>query len=281
MRQEFDNVFALGDRLRVGREPVLWGFASGLGTGFVVGAFASGVLSLLAPALFPPTQPRTISPAAIASGVGSLAAGLVFLRAGGPLAVLLYVLYSLATILPTIPGQQLFCERSGRDAESCRALALYTTTLVDRWPSWAGLAVGVLASGVLGTRPGPNAALRAAGAYSLISALSGFGFALGSLVAPQMAQDIAGILALSAFIQVVAGVLAGGLLARASASGTILVLLAVLLPAVLAARSQIGAGAAPGESLEIALARWSGVALPVLAAVFMLAARTLERRRAR
>lgn len=273
MREEFPVLTRLG-RPEIAVEPLWWAFLAGLGAGPVVGGIVRIAFLWLGPLLFPPTRPHPdwLTVNTIVVTVSVLAVGAVLMRAGGVVAVAVYLGYELARQLAALPGRALFCKNAGANlpptVTGCDFLALVT----EHWVTWLGLLIGA-AIGLLflRTREGENGLLRAAGAFSfvlvVVSTLVGLAF-LGR-------NDTQNpMLALFTIANVIGGGFAGTLLARERLAAA--VLLAVLI-------------VAPGVSLALPLAlqspntpslllRWSGVYVPGLAALALVTARGYVRK---
>src|SRR5690348_8267086 len=114
MRDEFPILTRLG-RPAIAVEPLWWAFLSGLGAGSVLGGIARIALLSLGPLLLPPTRPypEWLSVNTIVLAVTTLATGAVLIRAGGVVAVAVYVGYELVRLLVALPGRVLLCEKSG------------------------------------------------------------------------------------------------------------------------------------------------------------------------
>jgi hypothetical protein len=253
-----------------------------MGAAFVVGGIVRLAALSFAPYLLAPTQlrPEWLTPSAVADAAAAIAAGAVLVRAGSTYALLLYLTFELLRIVAGIPGRLIFCERAGLQgfgAAGAQPIPGVTcnvpSMLLGEWPTVAALALGaVLAPALLSSSgDGANRMLRAAGAFALIATVSGM--ALG--ITPQWSsldQQFT-LTNLMTVVQLIAGVVAGVLLARAPlAAALLIVLLLIGLPAALEPAST-------QEPAEFTTMRWAAVYMPVLAGVAILAARGYVRRR--
>jgi hypothetical protein len=279
-------------RLSVARESPWWAFLSGMGAAFVVGGIVRLAVLAVLQFLFPANEPRPadvfvlfldgwLSTAALAETSAAIAAGAVLMRAGSVYALLLYIAFELLRLLGGIPGRLTFCERSALPGQpppsefTCDIPSL----IVGEWPMVGALVVGALASRAILTSSGggANRMLRGAGAYGLLAAV--FSIVLG-LTTQNVGQDhqVASV-HLMTIAQVIAGGVAGVILARASlAAAVLIVLLLIGLPLSFAlpnALSPVGGGSEPAE---FAMMRWAAVYIPVLAGAAILAARGYARR---
>ena len=283
-RAEFPSFSAALARVRlpaVARESVFWAFLSGLG----ISAIVAGIVllaTLAAPdALRDPARPWPFGATlhSIGTVAAHVAAGAVLLRAGGPRALLLYVVYSAATVLVSLPGVLLFCERSGgsglRDG-SCNVPLVYIAA--GRAPEWIGVALGAALARFVPVRgEGANPTLRGAGAYSLTTFILTVPFSL--LSGSGLFNDPSTGALLFMVVFGVAGAVGGVVLADAPFSGALLIALAILGPAIGLTVPLLRTGGPAGEPLEFTLGRWSAVLTSLLAAVAILAARGYVRGR--
>ena len=261
-------------RPTVAVEPLWWAFLSGLGATPIFGGITRLLFLWLGPILLPPTleHPEWISVNNLVVAVGAVAAGAVLIRAGGAVAFALYVGYELLRALAALPGRLALCASTSqlpRQVTGCDYLSLVS----ERWVTWVALLIGAALGIVwLRGRGGENGLLRAAGAFSLVlvaaNTLLGLAF-LGRGAEIQNAQ-----IALFSLANVIGGGFAGVLLARERWAAA--ALLAVLI-------------VAPGAALTLPLAlqsantipfllRWSGVYVPLLAAVAVVVTRGYVRR---
>jgi hypothetical protein len=277
-------------RLSVARESPWWAFLSGMGAAFVVGGivrlavlvvlqflvFANGPRSLDVFVLF---HDGWLSTAVLAETTAAIAAGAVLMRAGSAYALLLYIAFELLRLLAGIPGRLTFCDRSGFPSQppppglACDIPSM----IVAEWPTFGALIVGALVARALLTSSGAgaNPMLRGAGAYGLLAAV--FSMVLG-LTTQNAGQDQqVAITHLMTIAQVIAGAVAGVILARASLAAAVLVVLLLIgLPLSFALpNALVGGGSEPAE---FAMMRWAAVYIPVLAGAAILAARGYARR---
>jgi hypothetical protein len=159
-----------GRRPALSTESVLWATISGIGAGFLVGAVTQALVGLTSeafqalraplPALFP-----------LITIAGTAAAAAVTTRAGGLVALGLYVAYIALGVALGIPGVMTFCERSGGfgfppllGTNQCTVPGF----VVSLWPQFIGIGVGLaLARAITERGPGINSLLRIAGGYAL------------------------------------------------------------------------------------------------------------------
>lgn len=280
-RAEFPSFSAALARVRlpaVAREPTFWAFLSGLGIATIVSGILTTAL-LAAPATIqdPARQwPFGATAHSIVTLASHIVAGAVLVRAGGMRALLVYVAYVLATVLASLPGIMLFCDRAGGTEGSCRVPLVYIAA--GRAPEWIGVALGAVAARFLPSRgEGANPTMRGAGAYGLTTFI--LSFPLSFLSGSGFFDDPSSGALLFIVIFAVAGVVGGVVLADAPLSGAVLVALAVLGPSLGYATPLLRGGGLPGEALEFTLARWSSVISALAAAIAIVAARGYVRRR--
>ena len=271
MREEFPVLARLG-RPEIAVEPLWWAFLAGLGAGPVVGGIVRIAFLWLGPLLLPPTRPHPdwLSVSTVVLTITVLAVGAVLIRAGGVVAIAVYLGYELARLLAALPGRALAC-RNGQVPASvtgCDYLALVT----EHWVTWLGLLIGA-AIGLLfvRNRDGENGLLRAAGAFSfvlvVVSTLVGLAFLGRSDAQIPM-------LALFTIANVIGGGFAGTLLARERLAAAVLLALLIVAPGVsLALPLALQSPGAPSLLL-----RWSGVYVPGLAALALVTARGYVRK---
>ena len=287
LRAEFPGVARSIERLRpptLGKEPFVWAFVSAVGGAFLTSALLGLVVGgLLFPALFPPTRehPAWLDPGAIARLGALFVAGTVAFRAGGPATLLAYVVYELLLFAAGIPGRLTFCERSGGpipplsfDAVSpCDQLAVFAA----QWPRAVALVVGALLSvRLLGAGPRrSNTMLRGAGIFALAASTLGIpvGYALGG-----SGQDLIASSLLVLVVQVVAGALAGAVLAPGSFARALVVALLIILPLGYAVPLAVSQAQQP-IAFEMLFTQVASIAAPLLGAIALLAARAYVRRR--
>jgi hypothetical protein len=273
MREEFPSLARLG-RPAIAVEPLWWAFVSGLGANPVVGGLVRIVFLWLAPILYPPTvqRPEWLSPNNIVVTVGALATGAVLIRAGGAVALLIYTGYEIVRVFAALPARQLFCKNVPNLPPSitgCDLLAL----LSERWVTFVALLIGAALGLVwLRARGGENGLLRAAGAFSLVLVV--LSTAVGLLFlgrTDQTAQNA--MLALFTVTNILGGAAAGVLLARERFAAALLLILLIVSPGLSLTLPLLG----QPTNAPFAF-RWSGVYVPVLAAIALLAARGYVRR---
>ncbi len=157
-----------GPRPILGGEPVVWATISGIGAGFLVGFVVQTVVGLTnetLQALRAPT-PFALFPLVTIAGIATAAA--VALRAGGPIALALYLAYLVLGIVLGIPGQITSCERFHNLLDAGRDRCTPVGFLISLWPQLVGIGLGAALSRTLTTRgSGVNSLLRIAGALAL------------------------------------------------------------------------------------------------------------------
>lgn len=285
LRAEFPGTFAMLASLR--RVPVSGGsvreaFLAGVGASFVVRAIALLVLAVVYPVVFPATaaHPAWLTPALLAGAAAEFVAGLVLVRAGGVVPLILYVALELIVVVTGLPARHAFCARIDPAVTSvpCDLPGM----VADRWPMWLALALGAIAFRALALRDGgENTLLRAAGAFSLVvtfvanSANLAFSLA-GSSPAP-LAVD--GMFALG---QILAGLVAGVLLWRSSLARPVLLALCLVGPGFGTALPMLGAnlrGPVPSsfQPNEYHMLVWASVLIPVGGVIALFAGRAFRR----
>ena len=178
MREEFAREFPSAGRAlsmtrsrlfdpasKLRRESVAWGTVSGIGAGFLVSSVTQFLVGLFFLALraFDGTTPLTLGWPSTVLGTASAVA--VALRVGGPLSLVLYLVYLGVGIALQIPGVITFCERSGfGDPSLCSPVGF----IAARWALWCGIGLGLLLSRMIAARAeGANLTLRVAGTYAI------------------------------------------------------------------------------------------------------------------
>ena len=283
IRAEFPSLarLSLPVRPHVRPESVLWAVASAAGAAFLVDGILRIALMAVGPLLFPTTEPRPewLTPAAVVDAGAAIAAAAVAARAGGPSAFALFVATEVGRVLAGVPGRRVFCER-GPGGPLQGVQCDMASMLIAQWPLAASLVVGALLAPVLLSRgaAGENRTLRGAGVFSLIVTAASAVVALAN--GPASTDDQLMVTNLFTMIQVLAGVAAGVVFARAPLAGTVLVaLVLVAVPVAYALPLALrpgGVGDLPGE---MALLRWAGVYIPGLAAAAIVVSRGYMRRR--
>ncbi len=280
MREEFPSL-ARVRRPTISREPLAWAFVSGLGAGPVVGGIVRVALLWAAPVILPPTQPHPewLTTAGISTLAGAIAGGAVLTRAGGIAAIAVYLVYELLRLAAAVPGRLAFC--AGRDTRlgfpsitGCDYLAL----VAEHWLTWVGVAIGIaVALALLRDAPGQNRLLRASGAFSLVLVVisTPMGFLLSGPITPDQQN---GILAISTAGNILAGVVAGVLLAGHRLAAAVLLALLVVAPGVaFGLPLAIYDPSATTGTAAIVFVRWAGVFIPLAAAAALLLSRALVR----
>src|SRR5204862_3108518 len=128
------------------------------------------------PVLFPPTSPAPFrfSTRILWECAGAVAAGAVVARAGGLSGTLGYVAFQLLVLMAGLPIRLYSCSLSvlNQGPGACDDVA--AALVVDRWPFWLALAVGItLARFVPARQDGSNQLLRAAGVLSVCTTIGG------------------------------------------------------------------------------------------------------------
>ena len=205
-------------RLALSSEPLLWATVSGIGAGFLVSAVAQAVVGLAnegMQALRAPTPFPLFPAVTIAS---SAAAAAVALGAGGPVALVLELVYAALGIAVRIPGLMTFCERAGGDPDNllggqCTSIGFLTSL----WPQVVGIGLGLFLARAITTRnQGINSLLRVAGAFAIALFVVSHVWAasLGPMPSARAADALNGSLTMAAAIAaaaVAAGVVAAHL----------------------------------------------------------------------
>lgn len=289
----------------VAREPVGWSFVSAVGAGLLVGVVVELLLLAVYPMLFPPTreQPVVIPARDLWEGSAALAAGAVAMRAGGPRAVALYVLFELALVAAQIPARVFSCSRTlglaGGFPTGFPSPCDYTTLITSRWYFWVALFIGVVIARAIATRDGSNTVLRAAGVLGVASAIA-LSLALAALYAffaPAaqggsvfMLEGPGGFFIATTDVptyalalgDVIGGAYAGALLARRSLAAPMLIALLLVAPSFALGlplwRGQTGMP--PTEPLGFWLVRMSWLWTPLVGSLAVFVGWAVARRRA-
>lgn len=267
-----------------GREPALWATVSAVGAGFLVSAIIGFLvgLSFVVLGAFGVTTQMTLG--WLSALLGTAAAVAVALRAGGTLALALYLGYVAIEIALQIPGVMTFCERSGFNAmafQNCAPWGFFAS----HWAQWTGIGMGLFLSRAIATPDeGANSELRVAGTYAIAWSIVLRGW---SMTVPQ--ADQAGALNASLTISglaVAAAVAAGVVAARsdhrvrtASIVAALLVLpwLTLQLPLL---SSQMAMAAQSATSSDLLPALLIGaLSTPIAAFVLVLTALLADRQR--
>ena len=295
LKAELPDISALEvQRPRVASEHFVIAFVSALGAGFIAGGIADLARAALWPVFFPPTQPHPgwLEPFAIARAVEMIAIAAVALRAGGLLSLGVCVLYEAALIITRVPGQIAFCARVGPQPDASLAIPCDPISFATAmWPTWLGLAIGAVLASRLLPAPigGANTVLRAAGAFSLTLTAAGtaFGLAQMTVLSGFPGHPASDPVAISYYVAVdmtflvvnlVAGLLAGKLLARAPAAAVVLLALLVIHAigfGITLMRTQSESGALPMEFLFL---QSSSVLMPAAGVFGIAIGRLLARR---
>lgn len=284
LREEFPGTVAalapLG-RVSVARTGLWRAFLIGIGASFIVRAIAQLVVVVLFPLVFPATSPRPswLSPALLWDLAGELAAGMVLVRAGGVGPLGLYVGLELLVLLAALPGRMLFCSRIGTSGVdvACDVPSM----VLARWPLWLALALGALAFRALARREtGDDRLPLAAGAFSVvITAIITPTTAIYYLSGASLPSlTITGIYAVA---NIIAGLVAGAVLSRATFVRPLLIAVCLVGPAyalaVPALRVSLQALSKNPQPPDYYLSLWAGVLIPAGAAIAVFAGRELRR----
>lgn len=232
-------------RPRVSSETIGWAFLSALGAGFIAKGVAEIAFAVVWPVLLPPSQPRPewLTAFAVSRAAQLVAIGAVALRAGGVRALALCVGYEGALLLAQLPNLTAICERLGPQPDPSIPCG-FPTIAVSTWPTWIGLAVGVVGSRWLlpSPIPGANTLLRAAGAFTFALAVAADALALGQgnlfnglaavgwvdrALGSRGVPYLVAVSTIALFVNLAAGFLAGSLLRRARAAGVLLLALLI------------------------------------------------------
>ena len=272
MREEFPVLARLG-RPEIAVETLWWAFLSGLGAGPLVGGIVRIAFLWLGPVLFPPTRPHPewLSVNTIVLTITVLAVGAVLIRAGGVVAMAVYLGYELARLLAALPGRALAC-KNGQVAPSftgCDYLALVT----EHWVTWLGLLVGA-AIGLLfvRNRDGENGLLRATGAFSFALVIANTVLGLVLFGRP---EGLVASLVLFPVANIIAGGFAGVLLTRERFAAAVLLALLIFAPGASFTLSFVTQS--PTSFQEFAQ-RWQGLYVPALAVLALVTARGYVRK---
>lgn len=264
-------------RLAVSRAGVWRAFLSGIGAAFLVRAIAQVLLVVLYPIVFPVTAPRPVwlTTSLFWDAAGELAAGMVLVRAGGLAPLALYVLLEVLVVLAAFPGRLLACSGNPDLFAVCDLPAM----LGARWPLWLALLAGALASGVLARRDdGDSPLLVAAGAFSFVATVA---TSLATLVAVGAHLQQLTFTGLYAVAEIMAGLAAGALLWRVTATRPLLLALCLVGPGLALSlplvRTSLQHPPTSPQPIAYYLSVWAGVAIPAGAAIAVFAGRALRR----
>jgi hypothetical protein len=285
LRAEFPSVARVVAGLRfpaVAQEPAGWALLSSLGASLLVAGVLRLVLFITPSSFQIPTfqLPLGATWNSIITLVSHLVGGAVLVRAGGRGALWWYVGLVALQVAVSLPGIQLFCDRSGGQLGGqdggCNVPLLYIAA--GRAPEWIGIAIGALLSRAIpATGPGANTMLRGAGAYWL--ALIALGTPLGMLSYTGVLSDQTSQTVLYVAVTVVAAAIAGFVLRRARFAATLLVALAIIGPGLGFAVPLVRNGGLAAEPLSMTLARWSSVLASAAAGGALVLAWAIGRRR--
>lgn len=283
MREEFPSLARIRrPTYTIGRESLAWAFASGIGAGAVVGGIVRVALLWLGPLLLPATQPHPdwLSASGLSILATAIATGAVLMRAGGAAAIGVYVAYELARLLVALPGRLAFCANSRQPLPPPFVGCDYVALVIEHWTTWLGVVVGI-AVAVLFVRAssGQNRLLRAAGAFSLVLVVVTTPVAI-LIPSPTVSQSNI-YLAVFTAANVLAGCVAGILLAGHRLAAAVLLAVLIVAPGMAFALPSALRGAPAGADPSLAIARWSGVFVPLAAAAALFLARTFVRMGAR
>ena len=263
-------------RPSVAVESIWWAFVAGVGAGPVIGGIARLLFLWLGPILLPPTRPHPewLTTNGIVLVITALAIGAVLIRAGGVVAIALYLAYELARLLIALPARQLFCKNSGANLSVIQGCD-YMSLVTEHWVTWLGLLAGAAIGLVwLRSRDGENTLLRAAGAFSLVLVVATTPTSLIFLGRTDV-QNL--LLVLFSITNVIAGAFAGVLLARERLVAAVLLCVLIVAPGAAVAIPLAVSQSAPSKDLQSFALLWSGAFVPLLAAVSLITARGFVR----
>lgn len=277
LRAEFPGAFGAATLVRrpgVAQESALWALVSGVGAALIARATAQLVVIPAYAFVFPPTQehPAWLTPRSLWDPIAEIAAGMVLARAGGLAAVLAYVVLELLVLAASLPGRVFACSGSslGLDTGACD----YRSLVMDRWPLWIALVMGVLAGRLLASRgDGANALLRAAGAFSLVvTVVTNLGSIWFYTHFPSMGTTA--ITLVFAAGQIIGGLAAGALLWRSALARPILLAILLAAPALAFGVPSLRANPQPTYlPLELLFQTWSVLLIPIAAVVALFVGR--------
>jgi hypothetical protein len=267
--------------------PALWACVVALGAKFIVSAIAQLFIGAIFPLLFPPTSPRPFTfPTRVFWDVaGGVAAGAVATRAGGPLGLLVYVSFELLVVLLELPVRVFSCSRAPTgpiDGRACQ----YADMLVDRWPLWLAVAIGVVIARLLpARRGGANPLLRAAGVLSAVVTVATSVNAYWLVFRPVegVGLDLFTYLSVGALYWlgfIAGGALAGALLTRSRFAAVVLLVVCIVGPSfafgIPFVRGQLPG--VPAMPAPLFLSLWQSIWLPLVATAALLLSREVARR---
>lgn len=279
MREEFPSLATMGrPTFTIARESLAWAFVSGIGAGAVVGGVVRVALLWLGPILLPPTQPHPdwLSVSVLSILASAIATGAVLMRAGGAAAIGVYVGYELVRLVVALPGRLAFCANAPRPTPPPVVGCDYLALVVEHWATWLGVVAGIAVAMVfVRASSGQNRLLRAAGAFSLVLVVVTTPVAI-LIPTPTVSQSNI-YLGVFTAANVLAGVVAGVLLAGHRLAAAVLLAVLVVAPGMaFALPNALRAGPA-SEDPSFTIARWSGVFVPLAAAAALLLARAFVR----
>lgn len=192
------------------REGVVWAAVCAVGAGFLVSVSVQVLVTLGFFVVEAFRVPTAVTLAWLPVLLGTAVSAAVALRAGGALALALYLAYLGVEFVLQILGAVRFCERAGpgNSFATCMPFGFVTT----QWALWSGLGVGVLLSRSLATRgQGRNLTLRVAGTYAIAWSLALRVWSLSIVQADQAAALNASMMfsLLTVAAALAAGVVAG------------------------------------------------------------------------
>ncbi|MDQ2950996.1 MAG: hypothetical protein M3R54_01890 [Chloroflexota bacterium] len=287
LRAEFPGVTAAITGLRrpiVGREPVFWAFLAAVGAGFIVSAIVGLLLFVGSPLVFRPTEPRPpwLTYANLTQTTAAFAVGAVALRAGGLRALAPYVAWSVLLLIAQLPGRQLSCSRSGGIDPSLLGPCDLPGLMLSRWSTWLALALGAAASRwLIAIGPaGANLTLRAAGVFGLVLTAAGTSYGLVTIATLGFGQLLFDFALTTAYLvaELVAGALAGLILARSRSAAVVLVALLVL-SGLASTLPNVRANWIPNMPLQMMFLSYSVAFAPVVGGVGIVVGWIVGRRR--
>lgn len=218
VRAELPFVPAAGDRLSalITRSSPMFAVLAGIGAGRIAGDVLAATTGVVADVMRPEAWPFPYQVREVAAPAVAL---IVARRAGGPRAAMAYIGFAGLVVVLRWGAHAISCARIER--ELLVRIVHCDLGILERLggiaPLLVGLAVGLLvARAIAGARRvGSNAFLEAAGTYTAVPSVLALG---GQAFAYEPSQVAPGLVAYVVGTTVAAGLLAGGTLARRSAT---------------------------------------------------------------
>jgi hypothetical protein len=265
------------------REGVWWAAVSAVGAGFLVSVGAQVLVTLSFFLVEAFRVPTAVTLAWLPVLMGTSVSTAVALRAGGALALALYLVYLGLEFVLQILGAVTFCERVGPGSSFATCMPFGFVTA--RWALWSGLGIGVLLSRSLAARgQGRNLTLRVAGTYAIAWSLALRAWSLSIVQADQSAALNASMTfsVLTVAAALAAGVVAGRSEHRIRSAVVVALFLVVpwLTSQVPLLVSQLTMSAQSAVQPEFLTAIVVGaITQPIAAVVLVLAAAVTDRQR--